>query len=142
MTKEEIIDYVMQSPENTNPNVLRGILSKQQSDNKFWVTLTLTSEQGGIADYTNAEISEAFEAGKDVWFKGEMNGMFGHFPLKALTYVEGLIYPFIGAEFDLMSANTSSGISSVTKTMIAICATNTPTNIFWMKSYPLDSLAY
>jgi hypothetical protein len=40
----EIIDYVMQSPENTNPNVLRGILSKQQSDNKFWVTLTLTSE--------------------------------------------------------------------------------------------------
>lgn len=137
----EIIDYVMQSPENTNPNVLRGILSRQQSDNKFWVTLTLTSEQGGIADHTNAEIGEAFEAGKDVWFKGEMNGMLGHFPLKVLTYVEGSIYPFIGAEFDLMSANNSSGISSVTKTMIAICTTDTPTNTFWMKSYSLDSLA-
>jgi hypothetical protein len=71
-----------------------------------------------------------------------MNGMFGRFPLKTLTYVEGLIYPFIGTEFDLMSANYSSGISSVTKTMIAICAADTPTNTFWMKSYPLDSLAY
>jgi hypothetical protein len=32
MTKEEILQYVLESPENTNPNVLRGMLDKIDSE--------------------------------------------------------------------------------------------------------------
>lgn len=32
MTKEEIIQYILQSPENTNPNVLKGMLDELDSN--------------------------------------------------------------------------------------------------------------
>ena len=106
-------------------------------DNRFVVTLTLTSASGGVADKTNAEIAEAFESGKSVWFTGNMGGMVGSFPLKAVTYLTGYEYPFIGTEFDMITMNTTE-ISS-TKYMVAMSGSDNPNNVFAMKEYPLDT---
>ena len=105
---------------------------------KFVVTLTLTSESGGVADKTNAEIAEAFESGKSVWFTGNMGGMVGSFPLKAVTYLSAYEYPFIGTEFDMIVMSTTE-ISSTSKYMVAMSGSDTPNNVFAMKAYSLDT---
>ena len=107
--------------------------------NKFIVTLTLTSEDGGTMNHTNKEIAEAFNNGCDVWFQGNMNGMDGKFPLKAITYLTGMQYPFIETEFDYVVMNHSTGIISTAKTIIAISASDGEHNVFWMKQYTLGS---
>lgn len=105
MGKEEIISYVMETPGNTNPNVLRSLLDGEASSNKFIVTLTLTSETGGTTDKSNKEIYEAIQAGKEIWFTGNMSDMIGYFPLAYYTVIEGIQYPFIGTRFDMVSSN-------------------------------------
>lgn len=105
MDKEEIISYVMKTPENTNPNVLRSLLDSKANSNKFIVTLTLTSETGGITDKSNKEIYEAIQAGKEIWFTGNMSDMVGYFPLAYYTVIEGYQYPFIGTRFDMVSSS-------------------------------------
>ena len=105
MDKEKIISYVMETPGNTNPNVLRSLLDDGSSNNKFIVTLTLTSETGGITDKSNKEIYEAIKAGKEIWFTGDMSDMTGYFPLAYYTVIEGFQYPFIGTRFDMVSSN-------------------------------------
>lgn len=105
MDKEKIISYVMETPGNTNPNVLRSLLDDGSSNNKFIVTLTLTSETGGITDKSNKEIYEAIKAGKEIWFTGNMDDMIGYFPLAYYTVIEGFQYPFIGTRFDMVSSN-------------------------------------
>lgn len=105
MDKEEIISYVMETPGNTNPNVLRSLLDGEASSNKFIVTLTLTSETGGTTDKSNKEIYEAIQAGKEIWFTGNMSDMIGYFPLAYYTVIEGIQYPFIGTRFDMVSSN-------------------------------------
>ena len=105
MSKQRIIDYVMNTPGNTNPNILNTLLDEEELDNKFIVTLTLTSETGGIADKSNKEIYEAIQAGKEIWFTGNMSDMIGYFPLAYYTVIEGFQYPFIGTRFDMVSSN-------------------------------------
>ena len=105
---------------------------------RFIVTLTLTSESGGVADKTNAEIAEAFENGKSVWFTGNMGGMDGWFPLKSVTYISSYEYPFIGTEFDMINMTTTE-IVSTSKYMVGMSASDTPNNVFAMKAYPLDT---
>lgn len=137
MDKEEIINYVMETPGNTNPNVLRSLLDSEPEDNKFIVTLTLTSETGGTMDKSNKEIAEAFNEGKQIWFTGNMSGLVGTFPLKALTYVGDHVYPFIGVEFDFIDASMYT-IESTSKYMISVIATDVENYVFAMKSYTLD----
>ena len=65
MGKEEIFNYVMETPGNTNPNVLRSLLDN--SSNKYIVTLTPTSEDfSGTMDKTVAEMTEAYNAGMQI----------------------------------------------------------------------------
>jgi hypothetical protein len=74
MGKEEIISYVMETPGNTNPNVLRSLLDNEM-DNRFIVTLTLTSETGGITDKSNKEMYEAALSGKTILFDIDFFGI-------------------------------------------------------------------
>ena len=70
MGKEDIIDYVMKTPENTNPNILRSLLDSEANNNKYIVTLTPTAQDfSGTMDKTVAEINEAYEAGQEIVFK-------------------------------------------------------------------------
>ena len=47
----EIIDYVMNSPQNTNPNVLKGLLESY--------------EGGGTSDFTTAEVTISGATGEE-----------------------------------------------------------------------------
>lgn len=76
MTEEEIIDYVMNTPGNSNPAVLGGMLSQyggSGSGEVFWVTYTYdedaSSESGEdvyTCDHTFQEIQEAINSNKNV----------------------------------------------------------------------------
>lgn len=136
MSKKDVINYVMNTPGNTNPAVLETLLNENDS-NKFLITLTLTSESGGIMDKSNKEIAEAYNAGKEIWFTGNMGDLVGTFPLKALTYVGNHVYPFIGVEFDFIDASMYE-IYSTSKYMISVIATDVENYTFAMKSYTLD----
>lgn len=63
-TKEKIFEYVTNSPENTNPAVLRSLLNSLDggggSNAPFVVTITATRESV-TADKTYAEIAAALE---------------------------------------------------------------------------------
>ena len=69
MDKEKIISYVMETPGNTNPNVLRSLLDGEASNNKFIVTITPTEQDfSGTMDKTSEEITAAYEAGQEIIF--------------------------------------------------------------------------
>lgn len=53
MTKDEIIDYVLNSPENTNPNVLKGMLDQLDSG-------------GGNEDFSIAEVQVQIDSSANV----------------------------------------------------------------------------
>lgn len=59
MTKDEIIDYVLNSPENTNPNILKGMLD--QLDSGSGESVTYIEDINNILDHTYAEILELIE---------------------------------------------------------------------------------
>ena len=61
MSNEDIIDYVMESPDNTNPNVLRGLLD-QNSGNTGGILVI--QDNNGTLNKTGNEILEALQAGK------------------------------------------------------------------------------
>ena len=70
MDTEKIVDYVMETPGNTNPNVLRSLLDDGSSSNNFIVTLTPTAQDySGTMNKTETEISDAYEAGQQVVFR-------------------------------------------------------------------------
>jgi len=50
MSKEEIINYVMNSPANTNPNVLGSMLD-DNSDSGEWSTAQVSFANNGESDY-------------------------------------------------------------------------------------------
>ena len=43
MTKEEIVKYVLSSPENTNPNVLEGMLDELNNNDLTFANITVNS---------------------------------------------------------------------------------------------------
>lgn len=62
------MEYVMETPGNTNPNVLRSLLDSSD-DNRFIVTLTPTAQDfSGTMDKSPAEITDAYNAGQDIEF--------------------------------------------------------------------------
>ena len=70
MDKDKILDYVMNSPQNTNRAVLEGMLEGMGGgDNEPFVVTFSQPEFGGavIADKTYAEISEAFLQHKAIY---------------------------------------------------------------------------
>ena len=76
MTKEEILNYVMDTPENTNRAVLNDMLNELQTSGgatAFTVTFTPTDADWTTftADKTLAEVLAAYEAGSII------NGRYG-----------------------------------------------------------------
>ena len=63
MTKEEILDYVMNSPENTNRMVLNDMLNQLQSGGG-WLTVVFstTDMENFTADKTCAEVMSAYNS--------------------------------------------------------------------------------
>ena len=94
MGKEDIIDYVMKTPENTNPNILRSLLDSEANNNKFIVTLTPTAEDfSGTMDKTVAEINAAYEAGQEIWFKIAVGSDWTEYPLSRVGKLNAFEYP-------------------------------------------------
>lgn len=76
MEIDEIVDYATNSPENTNPAVLRSMLSQLNSGSDvMWVTLTVNHDTDTYSvDKTNAEILNAVNSGKMVFCKDGSGG--------------------------------------------------------------------
>lgn len=98
MTKEEILDYILQTPENTNRRVLSDMLDEFSSGGSggnsdiFIVTYTDDENDEGTltCDKTLAEITAAMEAGKIIIAKEyEVGGNNGAY----LTYSLGHFVP-------------------------------------------------
>lgn len=65
MDNDKILDYVMNSPANTNPNVLKTMLDSGGSGGGVLVIeATGSYEEGYTLDKTYKEISDAFKAGE------------------------------------------------------------------------------
>lgn len=80
-TKDEIFDYVMHSPENTNPAVLGSMLNSLEEGGGieyFDVTYTCEEENDDpTIDKTIAQIQNAIEEGKILRFKWGAQSYFG-----------------------------------------------------------------
>ena len=61
MTKEQIYDYVMKSPENTNPMILKGMLDEISSGESGGSWNVMTAKRSGI-DWTEYPYSDALRA--------------------------------------------------------------------------------
>lgn len=62
--------------------------------NKFVVTLTPTAlDYSGTMDKTVAEINAAYEAGMEIWFAVQANGLTLSAPCSQVTYASSRIYP-------------------------------------------------
>ena len=59
MEVEDILNYVMNTPGNTNPNVLKSMLDDLEGkDNRFIITITPTAfDYSGTMDKTSNEIT-------------------------------------------------------------------------------------
>lgn len=76
---DELIDYVTESPENTNPNVVRSLVSQistgSESGDLFMITLTSDgNNEHPTSDKTVREIINAAEAGMMVFAKWKNEG--------------------------------------------------------------------
>lgn len=71
-TKDEIFDYVMDSPENTNPSVLKSLLNNLETSasGPFIIKFIYNGEEGWyITDVSFNEIEEAFQQGRSLYCK-------------------------------------------------------------------------
>lgn len=79
MTKQEIIDYVMNSPANSNRAVLKGMLDSvaEASGGRLRVNIASSDQTEGTITYdkTWQEVHDALESGMDVTYQYP-NGMY------------------------------------------------------------------
>ena len=93
---EEIINYLNKTPENTNPNVLRDMVSSGSSSensggNLFLVTMDADS---GESDKTFQETYDAFMNGENVVIYDQLNGYYDTV-ISAMLSEENTTYGFI-----------------------------------------------
>ena len=84
---DEIINYVMTNPENTNPNILRSMLENYGGGGGLFVVNVIpdeTDESGEtyIADKTAKECYDAFMAGMNVYCYYDMS----YFPINDVAF--------------------------------------------------------
>lgn len=82
-TIDEVFNYVMNSPENTNPSVLQSLLNNiEEKDGIFLIEVELDGTDDRewptpTCDKTAEEITDAFRSGKKVYItyrkKGDLN---------------------------------------------------------------------
>lgn len=82
-TIDEVFGYVMNSPENTNPSVLRSLLNNiEEKDENFLIEIELDGTEDleyptVTCDKTEEEITDAFENGKKVYITYKWKGTTG-----------------------------------------------------------------
>ena len=72
MSSEEIFDYVMNSPEDTNPSVLRSMLNNLETSasGPFIIEIAYDNkEECYVTDVSFNEIEEAFQQGRPLYCK-------------------------------------------------------------------------
>ena len=93
MTKEEILDYVMDTPDNTNRRVLSDMLDEFSSSNGGGGMLVVTvsgEPYSRTLDKTYREIAEAVSSGSDVMVHEEYDGGAYYHPMSSFyKYVDG-----------------------------------------------------
>ena len=99
---DDIINYVMNTPANTNPNVLKGLLDKEGSSGGASEPLVLTaipSEQsmfsGTVSGATKEEILDAWNSGRLIYLT------IGDFSIHLMCYNAVLELPVMSANFRL-----------------------------------------
>lgn len=73
-TKDEIFDYVINSPENTNPSVLKSLLNNLETSasGPFIIEIVYNNEEEWYEPATSVsfdEIKEAFQQGRPLYWK-------------------------------------------------------------------------
>lgn len=103
---DEIFDYVMNSPENTNPAVLRSMLNsvRRGGGGALVVNITESKVEGNTVytcDKTAGEMAAALESGGIIIRRTEeQDGLtvYFYYPLSAATVVPDVFYSFKAAE--------------------------------------------
>ena len=110
---EEIINSVMQSPENTNPNVLRSQLKAIQGEGSgsSGGGVLMVTDTDGTLDKTMGEIQDAYLAGKRVTINwaNTLRDVIGMYPV---TFAHRL-YTSAIITYDNSSIELSTRIYSV-----------------------------
>ncbi len=71
-TKDEIFDYVMNSPENTNPSILKSLLNDLEVPMQEQFIITLTPDDNmevWTSDKSFSEIAEAYNQNKNIFVR-------------------------------------------------------------------------
>lgn len=103
---DEVINYVMETPGNTNPNVLRGMLENINTSGStpFWVNFTVNARGGtATSDKTIEEIRAAIDSGLLVCAKAVSENTY-HISTN-IRFNDGFL------EFDFVQNMTSNTIS-------------------------------
>lgn len=109
MTKQEIIDYVMNTPANTNPNVLSGMLDSIANAGGGTLRVNITSfnpTDGSVYDKTWQEVHDALESGMDVTYQHSGN-MYLRI-LNATSAPDGSAYGIIAENLSCASGSTTA----------------------------------
>lgn len=113
MDKNDILDYVTETPWNTNRAVLGGMLDSFAGggggggSSAFVVTFTYDSEHETFtADKTFAEIESAFEGGQHIDAFEDTGSVISQYVLSSVIINEGSITKF---NFDSIVPNVSNG---------------------------------
>lgn len=90
-TTDEVFDYIMDSPEDTNPAVLKSLLdSIPESWEPVYFYITITQEESGLysKDVTFEEILDAYNAKKILLVNAEFEDI-GTVPLNCIERYKG-----------------------------------------------------
>lgn len=109
---EEIINYLNKTPENTNPNVLKDMVSSgsssgSNSGNLFLVTMDVDS---GESDKTFQETYDAFIGGENVIIYDEALGYYNTI-ISAMLSEENTTYGFITSNSMYVASSSNSHFS-------------------------------
>ena len=106
MGKQEVINYVMNTPHNTNPAILKQMLDEVDGGNNFAVKLIQT-ESPRVADKSFNEILNALQSGKNVYAYFETDPDGGHSVAVEYDNMPDRIYfTFIGAVVQAHTLNS------------------------------------
>ena len=88
MTEDEIVEYATHSPENTNPAVLRGMLSQLSGGGSSEPFVVTWDEDQNHTNVTFQELKQALESGRVCYFRAPQNVETGEgggwYPLAAI----------------------------------------------------------
>lgn len=100
MGNEEIIDYVMENPNNTNPNVLRSMLGQNGGGSSGGNILIVTESAEYVMSETWQTIYDTLSAGTLVFLKSIWDGSV---TLRPVYYAGGTYEVYV---FDYSTKNT------------------------------------